>query len=87
MLAEARVPTTTPAATLSEVLQFFRDAQVAHGPLDALGIGSFGPLDLQARLPDLRLDHLHPEARLGRIPTSPARCAAASACRWRSTPT
>ena len=51
VLAEARVPTTTPAATLTAVLQFFRDAQAAHGPLDALGIASFGPLDLHRDSP------------------------------------
>ena len=51
LLAEARVPTTTPAATLTAVLQFFGDAQAAHGPLDALGIASFGPLDLHRDSP------------------------------------
>ena len=51
LLAETRVSTTTPAATLTGVLQFFRDAQAAHGPLDALGIASFGPLDLRRDSP------------------------------------
>jgi fructokinase len=45
--AEARVPTTTPAETLGEVLRFFRAEQAIHGPLHAIGIGSFGPVDLQ----------------------------------------
>lgn len=44
--AEARVPTTSPADTLGEVLRFFRAQQAALGPLDAIGIGSFGPVDL-----------------------------------------
>ncbi len=43
--AEARFPTTTPAETLGHVINFFRHVQVEHGPLAALGIGSFGPVD------------------------------------------
>ena len=49
--AETRVPTTTPAETLREVLSFFRAQQDAHGPLEAIGIGSFGPVDLQPASP------------------------------------
>ena len=45
------MPTTTPAATITAVLQFFGDAQATHGPLDALGIASFGPLDLHRDSP------------------------------------
>lgn len=36
------VPTTTPDETLEKVVGFFKK----HSPLAALGIGSFGPLDL-----------------------------------------
>ncbi|HNT24425.1 MAG TPA: ROK family protein [Anaerolineales bacterium] len=43
--AEARFPTTTPAETLGRVIEFFRRVQAEHGPLAALGIGSFGPVD------------------------------------------
>ena len=35
-------PTTTPAETLDEVITFLS----GHGPLDAIGIAMFGPLDL-----------------------------------------
>jgi fructokinase len=35
------IPTTTPEETLAEVAAFFKDKQV-----DALGVGSFGPVDL-----------------------------------------
>lgn len=38
----ARFPTLTPENTLPEIVNFFRE----NGPIDALGIGSFGPLDL-----------------------------------------
>ena len=40
--ADACFPTTSPAETLGRALEFFR----AHAPLAALGIASFGPLDL-----------------------------------------
>jgi fructokinase len=49
--AEARVSTTTPVATLREVAEFFRGEQARHGRLAAIGVGSFGPLDLRAGSP------------------------------------
>jgi fructokinase len=48
---ETRIPTTTPAETLGEVVPFFDDAARAHGPLAALGVGSFGPIDLHEASP------------------------------------
>ena len=38
-------PTTTPEETFSHVIRFFREQQNRWGPLKAVGIGSFGPLD------------------------------------------
>lgn len=49
--AELRVPTTTPGETLAAALHFFQAQQATHGPLDALGIGSFGPVDLRPGSP------------------------------------
>ncbi|MGD9904999.1 MAG: ROK family protein [Vicinamibacterales bacterium] len=49
--AETRVPTTTPASTLAQVQRFFRGGQQTHGPLAALGIGCFGPIDLHPASP------------------------------------
>ena len=43
---EERFPTTTPDETLSRTLDYFRRMENRHGKLSALGIGSFGPLDL-----------------------------------------
>jgi len=37
----AHVPTGTPAGTMEQVIHFFRQ----HGPIEALGIGCFGPID------------------------------------------
>jgi fructokinase len=39
--ATATLPTTTPAETIDRAVAFFERA----GPVDAIGIGSFGPLD------------------------------------------
>lgn len=46
--AETRFPTTTPEETLGRALDFFRRNGGACGPerLDAVGIGSFGPIDV-----------------------------------------
>lgn len=45
--AEARFPTTTPAETISRAVAFFAQ----HGPLAALGLGVFGPVDLRPASP------------------------------------
>jgi fructokinase len=43
--AQVRIPTTEPAETLGQVIAFFRDAS-RDTRLAALGIGCFGPIDL-----------------------------------------
>jgi fructokinase len=48
--AEARVPTTTPSETLERVVAFFAE-QATRAPLAALGVASFGPVDLDSRSP------------------------------------
>jgi fructokinase len=48
ILAEERFPTTTPAETIARSVDFFR----RHGgDLAAIGIGSFGPVDLDRQSP------------------------------------
>jgi len=42
LIAERRVPTTSPEETLAEVISFFKD----HDPVSAIGLGCFGPVDL-----------------------------------------
>jgi len=45
--AEARIPTTQPDETLSAAIDFFRHFLIKKNQrLDGIGIGSFGPLDL-----------------------------------------
>ena len=47
VLAEHRIPTRTPRETLPEAVDVLRRASDGVGPLAAIGIGAFGPLDLR----------------------------------------
>ncbi len=60
--AEARIATTTPAETLGAVVRFFGDASRAHGPLAAVGVGSFGPIDLHPSSPTFGVITTTPKA-------------------------
>jgi fructokinase len=42
LLTQTEIPTTTPEETLNKVIEFFKK----NGPVVAIGVGSFGPLDL-----------------------------------------
>ncbi len=44
--AETRIPTTEPGETLAAVRAFFEGAENEHGRIAALGVGSFGPVDV-----------------------------------------
>lgn len=41
-----RIPTTTPEETLGEVCRYLATAKSKHGPFESIGVGSFGPVDL-----------------------------------------
>ncbi|QGJ69976.1 Transcriptional regulator/sugar kinase [Planctomycetales bacterium 10988] len=49
---EVRFPTTTPAETIGQAISFFQEQQAKHGELQAMGIGSFGPVDPNPQSPD-----------------------------------
>ena len=49
--AVVRIPTTSPEATLGQALAFFQEQTRQHGPLAALGIASFGPVELHPDSP------------------------------------
>lgn len=52
ILADARFPTVDPQTTLSQAITFFKQAEVQHTePLAAIGIASFGPVDLNPASP------------------------------------
>jgi fructokinase len=44
--ATARIPTTTPEETMAAVIAWLESAAAEHGNFDAIGVGSFGPLEL-----------------------------------------
>ncbi|MCL4561220.1 MAG: ROK family protein [Chloroflexi bacterium] len=50
ILAETRVPTTTPDETIQHVIRFFKENSTDH-PLRSVGVGSFGPVDLDTLSP------------------------------------
>jgi fructokinase len=43
--AEARIQTTTPEETISQVVDFFKHQEASLGKLSAIGFACFGPLD------------------------------------------
>ncbi len=45
LLAETRFPTATPEVAIPQTIEFFRQQQAVHGPLAALGVAAFGPVD------------------------------------------
>ena len=47
----AVIPTTAPEATLAAVVQFFEGITRKYGVLSAIGIGAFGPVDLDTSSP------------------------------------
>jgi fructokinase len=51
LLAEERIPTTTPAETIARVVAFFHGAAALHGECNAFGVATFGPVDLDPRSP------------------------------------
>jgi fructokinase len=51
ILAEIRIPTTTPGATLDAALEFFASATAKLGALSAVGIAAFGPVDIRPSSP------------------------------------
>ncbi|MBC2652752.1 ROK family protein [Novosphingobium flavum] len=51
ILEQARLDTESPAITMPGVLAFFREAAARHGPIGGLGIGSFGPVDIDRASP------------------------------------
>ncbi|MGH4023683.1 MAG: ROK family protein [Pseudonocardiaceae bacterium] len=51
IVAQTRIPTGEPAETLAEVIAFFREAADAGAAPAAIGIASFGPLELRRSHP------------------------------------
>ena len=51
LLRETRFPTTSPEETIAQAVEFFREAAAEFGPLRAMGVGTFGPADINPRSP------------------------------------
>lgn len=51
LVAETRFPTTVPEQNFAQAMAFFREQQARHGPLASIGIGAFGPVDLDPNSP------------------------------------
>ena len=51
LLARTRFATSDPETTLGQAIAFLEEASVQHGPLRALGVASFGPVDLDRASP------------------------------------
>lgn len=49
--ARVQFPTTTPEETLAKSNEWFREQSDIHGALNAIGIASFGPVDLHRASP------------------------------------
>ncbi len=52
LISVVEIPTTDPATTIRQAVEFFRSHGKPDELLSRLGIGSFGPLDLDANSPD-----------------------------------
>jgi fructokinase len=50
IVAETSFSTTTPESTVNQAIKFFQD-QIITNPLEGLGIGTFGPVDLDPDSP------------------------------------
>lgn len=51
IIARTEFPTTSPDQTLERVIRFFRDTDTGKDALAAIGIASFGPVDLNPNSP------------------------------------
>jgi fructokinase len=51
ILAQTRFPTSEPTATLATMFDFLRQQRDNFGPYAAVGIGTFGPIELDATSP------------------------------------
>lgn len=52
VLVRERFPTTTPQETIDRTVAFFQSAAKRYGPIDAIGLASFGPVCLDPKAPE-----------------------------------
>jgi fructokinase len=51
ILEQASIPTQTPEKTLGEAIRFLKAAEKKHGKIQAIGVCSFGPIDVNENSP------------------------------------
>ncbi len=51
-LRETRFPTGDPVETIDRAIDFFREAAADFGPIEAMGIGTFGPAEINEKSSD-----------------------------------
>jgi len=51
IMQSARIEVTKPAETIGAAISFFRRLEAAGGSLEAIGVGTFGPLELRSGNP------------------------------------
>lgn len=56
------IPTETPEITLPKLIEYFKDKEI-----EALGIGCFGPIDVNRNSEILWLYHDHTKAGVGKL--------------------
>jgi fructokinase len=52
IVAETKIPTTTPDETLSRAIEWMKAASAEHGALSGIGIATFGPAELDRAQPN-----------------------------------
>ena len=88
MREQTRFPTTTPEATLRETVDVLpRRPRRAHGKLAAVGIASFGPVDLHPASPTFGFITSTPKPGWANVDIAGAMRSGARTCRSASTPT
>lgn len=63
ILAQQRIPTRDPASTLASMLGFLTEQREKFGPYAGIGVGSFGPIELDAASP--RYGHIRRTPKVG----------------------
>ncbi len=67
VLERTTIPTGLPSGTLAAVVEFFQRSALRHGPLDAIGVASFGPVELDRASTDYGLITNTPKANWSRV--------------------
>lgn len=63
IVTQERFDTATPDVVLPQVIEFFRQAIDKHGKLVGIGVGSFGPIDLDRKSPTFGYITATPKSR------------------------